>query len=108
MSDDYASYVRDVMFTAPVCGWMRRLVREMLRVLWREGVVVDYIWFSMSDVRKDRKYVSMSAIAVDTDDEEVEAVARWEYDSDKVHTPTSKHWVLSDVELRDLPEGFVS
>jgi hypothetical protein len=101
---DFKSYRHDVLYSGiNMLQWQRDLASELVKVLWDEGVIVDYIWFMASSYPK----VTMHAIVVDNDDEAAECIAVWEYDKSQQSIPEALPWELVSVDIGDLPPGLV-
>jgi len=99
----YKDYVRDVIASGiTMLSIHKRMARELMKVLWNENIIVDYIWFMISSYPE----ITMRAI-VDSDDELLECVATWEYDHNQQSDPFARPWELTDVELVDLSPGLV-
>ena len=102
---EFEEYCKQVIKDSiPLPPWKRDLALEMMKELWDNDVVVDYVWCVVSSY----PIVKVSAVVIDNNEEVCEARATWEYDKSQQSKPTASPWVLVDLELLDSPTGLVS
>jgi len=100
----YRLYCRDVIIDSPVLRLSdhQHYARELLKFLWDENVIVNYVWMVISGY----PHLTMYALVEDEDGDEYQCIARWEYDDSMTSDPYGPHYELVDVELTDIPGGM--
>jgi len=101
---EFDSYCHGVLCHASIGSWMWYMAEQLVRVLYDDNMLVDKIW---SSIVHDATYVEMRALVFENDNDNLEAVARWERDKIKVSDPLQLQWDLVDVTIDKPIAGLV-
>lgn len=104
MVSEFSLYCDGILCHAAIASWMWPLAEQLVRVLYDDNVLIDKIW---SSAVRGTEFVTMRALVFEDENDNLEAVAKFEYNKSKVSSPLEHPWELVDVAIGRPVAGLV-